>query len=140
MTFVPFDPHDLLAVVDPKEGAEKTCDLIGLGEECKRLGPCLTLMDGEKMIACGGIVLRNEISGELWLRLSSQAGPHAVKAIKAQVDRWIAEFHLQRVQATGPVSWEILPRWWEFMGMHREGLMEKYGPHGEDCYMYARIM
>jgi hypothetical protein len=102
-------------------------------------GPCLTLLDGGEAIACGGVVTMFSTSGEIWLRLSKKAGPHAVRELKTQMYRWISELKLNRLQATGPAAWKELPRFLEWLGMQREGILRRFGPNGDDYFIYSWV-
>ena len=141
MRLINFEPEHLLWVMDvSKNVPREQDDLEALAERAKTKGPCLTLIgeDGQTL-ACGGLSMMFKHSAEMWVRLSNKAGPHAVREIKCQVYRWIETLHLDRLQATGPVSWEALPRWWTWLGLHKEAVLEKYGPYGEDYFMYAWV-
>ena len=139
MHFVPFEPEHMLFVMDVNEhvmSEQEGLDLLELGKKSKEAGPCLTLIDGEA-IACGGIRIICEGSGSIWLRVSKRAGPHVHKELKAQMHRWIEQHHLDRLQALAPGQWGQDHKYLEWMGMKREGVMRKYGPHGQDQVLYA---
>ena len=97
-------------------------------------------MNDREAIACGGLVFLFPETAEIWLRLSMQGrGPHAVRELKAQMFRWIEEYHLDRVQATAQLGWQEDQGFLEWLGMNREGVMRKYGPGGLDQVRYAWV-
>ena len=140
--FVTFETDHMLWLQDVGAGAVSKLpgmDLQQLAEKAKTQGPCLTLMEGEEAIACGGIVMLLAATAEIWLRLSRKAGPHAVRELRAQMYRWIESLRLNRLQASGPTTWKELPRFLEWLGMQSEGILRKYGPNGEDYFMYSWV-
>jgi hypothetical protein len=141
MRFIQFEPEHFLWVMDVDQNVpEKIEELKTLGQKAISQGPCLTLLGyNDEAIACGGMRMLFEHSAEIWLRLSRKAGPNAVREIKAQMYRWIEDHHLVRLQASGPTTWTNLPRWWEWLGMQREGILRNYGPHGEDYFLYSWV-
>ena len=46
---------------------------------------------------------------------------------------------LRRIEATTDVNSEESWKFLEWLGFEREALMRKYGPSGEDMYLYARV-
>ena len=141
MRIINFEPEHFLWVMDVDRNVpEKTADLKALGQKALTQGPCLTLLGcNDEAIACAGMRMLFDHSAEVWLRLSKKAGPHSVRIIKVQMYRWIEQYNLVRLQASGPTTWTDLPRWWEWLGMQKEGILRKYGPHGEDYFIYSWV-
>ena len=143
MRFIEYEAEHLLWVMDVAGSVlneQAGIDLMELARKSKTKGPCLTLVNEKnETIACGGLAMMFKGSAEIWVRLSKKAGPHAVKALREQMYRWIEGHRLVRLQATGPVAWEKLPPFLEWLGMQREGVLRKYGPHGEDYLMYSWV-
>ena len=139
MRFVEFLPEHL-GMVETYDGVdEKGMDLFKLGEACKRGGPCLSLFDGDTIVACGGITMPWPGMAYIWTRVSLKAGPQALKNIRGQMYRWAEENSLDRIQATAREDWEQDHKFLELMGMKRETLMEKYGPKGVNQILYAWV-
>ena len=143
MRFIPFEPEHLFWVSDIHGNVsdeQRGVDLLKLGSVCKAKGPCLTLMDEQQAIACGGIAFLFPQTAEIWVRLSLKGrGPHAVMELKKQMYRWIEEHHLDRLQATAQARWKQDCDFLEWLGMEREGVMRKFGPNGLDQVMYAWV-
>jgi hypothetical protein len=140
--FIEFLPEHLLFIMDVNENVMKEqqgLDLLEIGRKSKEGGPCLTLMEGDVAMACGGIQFIFEKSASVWIRLSSKAGPNVHKELRAQMHRWIEQHQLDRMQAVARADWESDQKYFEWMGMKREGVMRKYGPHGADQVLYAWV-
>lgn len=45
----------------------------------------------------------------------------------------------RRTQVTIRKGFPFLLKWIEMLGFEREGLMRKFGPEGDDYYLYARV-
>lgn len=142
MNFREFKPCDMLAItdVDAHVRAEGEEDVLNWGELHAQHGPCLTLTSKQNTIACGGIFISWPGTAWIWLRLSqSRCGPEAARMLKQQMYQWIAEHHLNRLQATAQAGWAKDQRFLEWLGMKREVLMRKYGPNDLDAFLYAWV-
>lgn len=142
MRFIPFEPEHLLSIVDVSENVRREqdgIDLLELGRKHKEDGPCLTLLEGDEAMACGGITFIFERSASIWVRVSKRAGPHVHKELKDQFYRWVETHKLDRMQAVARGDWEADQKYFEWMGMTREGVMRKYGPNGADQVLYAWV-
>ena len=139
---VNFEPEHLLFIQDVSAFVteeQKGLDLLELGKESKRNGPCLTLVDKE-VIACGGIWTVWPETAEIWLRLSeSHVGHEAAAELREQMFRWIEEGHFNRMQAHSQTRWEKNCKFLSWLGMQREGTLRKFGPHGLDQEIYAWV-
>jgi hypothetical protein len=142
MHFIPFQPEHFLWIMDVDEHSIEVqggMDLLALAKLAQQKGPCFTLVRDAECVACGGLSFMFKQSAEIWLRMSKRVGAHVAKEVREEMYRLIEKHDLVRLQASGPVSWKQLPRWWEWLGMHREGILKRYGPHGEDYFMYAWV-
>ena len=100
---------------------------------------CL-LSDGEPVFA-GGIVNLQWNRGEAWILPTAFFRRHVklcLKSLREYLPKLAKECGFIRVQATciKGVSDRIFP----FLGFSYEGNMLKFGPRGETCSMYARII
>ena len=99
---------------------------------------CL-LADGEPVLA-GGVVNLLWHRGEAWLLATDWFRAH-VKWCLRHMFRAIPLAAVQggfrRIQATCPTSQSITL--FIHLGFHYEGVMSRFGPNGETCFMYARI-
>ncbi len=100
-----------------------------------------TLIDGEAILACGGV---HELWGavvEAWLILAPGTGRshEAVNKLKREFTRWSEMPHVHRIQAVCVAEDRKQTRFCEWLGMVNEGVLVKYGPRGESFAMYARV-
>ena len=140
MHFIDFQPEHLLFLNDLTDSRGKVdCDIVEATKQISSKGPCLTLYDDE-VLACGGLMIFCKGFAEIWLKVSkTRMGPHVARELKAQMFRWIVSHDLHRLQATGPTYWTELERWWEWLGMQKEGVMRKWGSKAQDHFLYAWV-
>lgn len=106
----------------------------------KQAGPCYTIVDPEdRIVVCCGLYNVNPGVGELWLVVSPLAYKYpyilvALKKLLAGVMNWYV-----RIQGTTPADNVEAMRFNEHFGGRREGLLRRYGPHGEDQVLYALV-
>lgn len=139
--FIPFEPCHFGLVQDVDENARKEAegvDLLANGERLAKAGPTRTLMDGGEAIACCGFRVISKTVAEVWLRMSRKVGHHGYWMLRDLMYQAIKEYGFRRVQALGLVSWP-LPAWWSWIGMQCEGVLRRYGPNGEDYFMYSWV-
>jgi hypothetical protein len=78
---------------------------------------------------------------EAWLlpgRVSITHGTLLSRGSRRLFDKIGPHLNLRRLQIVVDVTREPAVRWAEFLKFKREGVMQKYGPEGNDYYMYAR--
>jgi len=100
---------------------------------------CCMLADGEPVFA-GGIVNLQWNRGEAWMLPTPFFRQHVktcLRSLKEWMPRMAQSSGFVRVQATcvKGVSARILGS----LGFSYEGTMQRFGPNGEVCDMYARI-
>ena len=101
----------------------------------------LTLMIGDDIIACGGVMILSEGVAEIWTLQSPLVEKHPIEFHKFMLqwrDIFQKKFNLVRMQASVQADVEKHIKWIEMLGFKREGCMRKYYG-GKDYYMYARI-
>jgi len=79
---------------------------------------------------------------EAWLIPGEKCYEHGAllsRGARRFFDRIQTRLNLRRIQIVVNVHHETAIRWAEFLKFTREGRMTKYGPEGDDYYMYARI-
>jgi hypothetical protein len=136
MNKIPFEPEHL-ALIDDVEG-KLEMDYQRAGLIHKKSGPSASIVDGEEIIACGGIHTLFKGTGEAWLTLSkSHRTPSVLKLLRETFEGWLVDYC--RVQAVTTTGWADGERTLEFFGFHREAILEKFGPNGIDKSLYARI-
>ena len=98
------------------------------------------------LVAVGGLHVRWEGVGLLWLMLTADSakdglhGLRALDAIKEKTDELIAKNNLWRAEAVVRVGFDTAIKMIEFLGFKHEATLEKYMPDKTDCYLYKRII
>lgn len=112
-------------------------------EAYSRTGPTLTLMDNDRIICCGGVACGAWRGfGEFWLVPSIHVRAYMKSVFKNSrdfINDVIDKLDLYRVQATIREADTVAVGWIEHLGFERECLMRKFGPDGENHYLYARV-
>ena len=135
-------PSDFLKVMSPSprlDDEQKGQDLLKVARVHIAKGPCATIERDGKILACGGIWIRWKGCAEAWVRFTLPTGPHVAQGVASILRGWIESEGLVRVDAHTLVDWEQGRNFLEWMGMHFECVMRKFGPNGEDRALYAWI-
>ena len=104
-------------------------------------GPAVTVVDPDDTIVfCCGIHDMWPGVGEIWAVFS----PLALKypdtwAMAKKLLEIYSEKYVRLQAALDPVDCEAAIRFDERLGFEYEGLLRRYGPHGEDRQMYALV-
>lgn len=114
-----------------------------LFEAYTRVGPAITLLDGEMPIGISGILCGAwKGFGEIWMIPSIHVPkyPKASYATAVQfVNYNIEKLDLYRLQTTIRENDLKAIRWIERLGFQREGLMRCFGPDKGNHFIYARV-
>ena len=112
------------------------------GEYHKTHGPAATVTDQEdQVVFCFGIHHKWAGCGEVWAIYSPLAKKYAntlrvTKMLLGCLDR---QFGYYRFQAAIDARFPETVRFIEHLGFRQEGVMRRYGPHGEDRILYALV-
>ena len=107
-------------------------------EEFKNLGLGFTLLDGDRPVVCGGIIIVWEGVGVLWVfgkRENIYTEP-ILEAIKIYLSVTAESNHIHRLQVS---SAEIHRNFYECLGFSCESIMQNCGPKGENYLMMRRL-
>lgn len=110
----------------------------GYGAAIARGPYAFTVLAGDTVLGCGGMVIEWPGRGVLWSVLSEAAGPH-MRAIHRAVLGFLQQADVRRVEMAVDVSFAAGHRWAKMLGMTPEGTMRAYSPDGDDYVLYARI-
>ncbi len=105
-------------------------------------GPAYAFLDGETVIACGGVTIYWPGMGEVWLvtsRIWTRYLREIVVWTRKLLDQLQEENNLTRIQADVVSDNAGACRFAEHFGFVAEGLMRCYDVLGRDCIRYARI-
>lgn len=101
-------------------------------------GHAYSLVDGDEVFACAGILPQWPGRSTCWALLGEVAGRRMVELHRAVLRSF--EMHpARRIETTVFTGFEEGHRWARMLGFEREGRMRAYAPGGEDCDLYARI-
>jgi RimJ/RimL family protein N-acetyltransferase len=112
------------------------------GEYHKTNGIAATVVDPEgQIVFCLGVHHRWSGFGELWAIYSPLAKKYAntLKVTKMLLRCLDHQFGYHRLQAAIDPRFPETVRFIEHLGLKREFLMRRYGPHGEDRVLYALV-
>jgi len=145
LTVRPYEPVDFLNIelMDYEKKYREEQPIEQWARIKKIVGPAATVVDPQNQIVfCCGIHDMWPGVGEIWAVFSPLAKKYAYTWISAkEMMRWaMNEGGYVRLQAAlDPVGCPEAIRFDERLGFKPEGLMKRYGPHGEDMIMYAAV-
>lgn len=109
----------------------------------KQIGPVVTVIDPDgEIVFCCGIHNMWPGVGEIWAVFSPLAKkyPHTWIVAKELLDSYFTQQDYVRLQAAlDPLGCPEAIRFDERLGFKPEGLMKRYGPHGEDMILYSLV-
>ena len=126
---------------NPFEGAVKNYPYMEMPDE-----NCYTVIYESAIVAVGGLQVRWEGVGLLWLMLTADCKKYgiysllALEAIKEKMEYLIKKNNLWRAEAAVRTDFPQAIKMIEFFGFEREGLMRKYYPDKSDSYLYAKVL
>ena len=128
-------------VRDPVENSNPITE--ATAKEYATRGPSYSFFMGDKLVACGGIMIIWPGVGVAWLMTDPEAVLRCVKSFFMAAVRFtresIQEHSLVRVQASCRADTPAFSRLLEHLGFKREALMRKYGRDGSDQYLYSIV-
>lgn len=139
----PYEPEDFMNIelMDYEKKCREGQPVEMWAQIKKTAGPAVTVVDPQDQIVfCCGIHNMWHGVGEIWAVFSPLAKKYA--------HTWVVAKHLLditfkdyvRLQAPlEPIGCPEAIRFDERLGFRPEGLMKRYGPHGEDMIMYALV-
>jgi hypothetical protein len=101
-------------------------------------GPAVTARVGDRILLCGGLVMRGHL-GMCWALLSAEVGRAHMLALHKATERFLSAWPVQRLEATVEKGFGAGCRWVEILGFEYEGEMRGYGSAGETHLRYARV-
>jgi hypothetical protein len=144
MRVVDFQPQHLTEI---KVQGAQTFELYDpvSGPSLQKAGPCFTVLDGETVIACMGLI-------DVWPNgthtryivwaLISECGPVNFLKITRRARNWLAaQSGPVRVEATVAANFKQGHRWVDLLGFKCETPdgMEGYSPYGDRFFLYSWV-
>lgn len=103
-------------------------------------GPAFTLVIDGVVEACGGIAMIDESFGECWVFIpSASRGVIVYRNILKKFRELIASRKFRRLQAFILCDFKKGAELVERLGFTNPYRLHKYGPGGEDLYLYERV-
>lgn len=62
------------------------------------------------------------------------------KQVKLFIEWALEHFSLRRIQISVRTSFPAGYKWAKALGFNCEGVMKRYGPAGQDCWLFARVV
>jgi hypothetical protein len=138
--FRPFHLQLMMAQGDIQPGQRGDLSYVpaSLARVTRVPGQAMTVIEGERILLCGGIIPEGPTSGLMWAVLTKGAGRH-MTFFHRGVLRFIDMQGLRRIEATVEKGFGEGCRWLKLMGFKYEGDMEAYGVDGKDHERWARV-
>lgn len=125
---------------NPFEGAVKNYPYMEIPNE-----NTYTVIYESAIVAVGGLQVRWEGVGLLWLMLTAECkkdgihGVRALYAIKDKMDELIEKNGIWRAEANIRTDFPQAIKMIEYLGFQREGLMRQHCPDKGDSYLYSKV-
>ena len=105
--------------------------------------PAYTLIIDGEVILCGGVMLLDWQAGDAWTLFADSYQKYPIacfKACKYVIDKISKEHNLRRVQAIVQTELNGGQRFAERLGFKKEGILQSFGPNGEDFVILGKII
>lgn len=110
------------------------------GKALAEAGPAVTLIDGDEVLACGGMVKEWESRHAFWVMMSKNAKNHMIRITRI-AKRFMRLHALSgRFEATVRSDFEEGHRWAQMMGLRYDHHEEKGLPGGIDADVYVMVI
>ncbi len=115
--------------------------LVALAACYARAGPAWTALDGDRIVACGGVAAQPGATGNAWALTSPLVERHPLafaRAARRALEAAERDLGLTRIQTTVHERHDVPRKWFEYLDFQCEGLLRRLV--GNDNYhIYARI-
>jgi len=99
-----------------------------------------TLLDGDEVLCCAGIVEQWQNRGMVWAYIANGIGPGRFTVLHQHAKRLLDIAPFDRIEAAVDDGFEEGHRWVRALGFTLEApLMRRYRPDGGDSALYARV-
>jgi RimJ/RimL family protein N-acetyltransferase len=102
-------------------------------------GEAYTVLDGDKVVAIGGVQDIWTGRGAVWAFLSYDMRKYMRFCHSAVLKFLEMTKTYNRIECVVDKDFPNGHRWMKLLGFKREGIMEKYLPNGEDVVSYSRV-
>lgn len=141
---IPFEPWHMLAIAGGPEVVSDVAavNVLGLAEIYLQKGPAYTILAGEDIVWCGGLVLLWPGVAEAWAAPSILVGQYPVtvhRAVTLTLARLKETMQLRRIQCSVVQGYKQSREWVKRLGFCFEGKMKNYGPDGATHHRFAWV-
>lgn len=143
MHVVPFSVNHVVSIDMREHEAWITRDVLSqFAQEHAKRGQGYSMVEGDCIVACGGVDVIWQGVGEAWTILSRHAENHKLslhRTVLRCLNEIINSHRLHRVQAHVLKGDERAINWIIRLGFHPEAVLESFGLNREDYIVYARL-
>lgn len=141
MILAPFEPEHLrlLALQSEQEYFKPYIEDPSYGKYLQIGGKCYSFLDGDRVLACAGVIPLWDGRGEAWSLLGGDLRKYFLQ-IHYTVKRFLASCDMKRIEANVSCDSERARKWVESLGFSFEGRMAAFWPDGRDAARYARVL
>lgn len=113
----------------------------GYARQLEKAGPAHTIMRGDKVLGCAGIIEQWSNRAIAWAIMTPKIGSDFIHVHKATL-RFLNIIGYRRIEMTVADGFESGRRWAEMLGFKCETPegMKGYGPEGSNHFLYARVV
>lgn len=101
-----------------------------------------TGLGAEGIVGAAGLVRVLPGNWEAWAyttHLFPKYGIQIHRLVKSVIVDWFANPRVNRIQCIVDSMNPVAVRWASKLGFHKEATLQKYGPGGQDFYMFAKV-
>lgn len=141
---IPFEPEHLATMIGHHavESDKKALEALGQAHVYLQLGPCYSIIVGDEIIWCGGLVVLWPGVAEAWAVPSWAVADYPLtvhRAVKQTLARLIQTLNLRRIQCSVVREYLQSRNWVKRLGFCFEGKMKNYGPDGATHYRFSWV-
>lgn len=140
MIVVPYKAHHLERLCIQEAQAYLSPYLTPEMAKALELGVAFTALEGDRVLACSGVVDMWDNRCVAWAYLDQRPGHHFVSVHRA-VARFLEGYPCRRIEATVDAGFDDGHRWIKKLGFKLETPepMQAYTPDGRAAYLYSRV-
>ncbi|MCF7811451.1 GNAT family N-acetyltransferase [bacterium] len=144
LDIIPFEPDHVLLLGDRKEETEMRHheDFMKWAKENHTPGTSYSGFYEGKLLGCAGVRIMWKGVGEAWAMFAPEIimyGKEAYVYVGEYLKKIMDDNNLHRVQGHVDSEFILAIKYIENLGFKIEGKMRKFGPTGNDHYLYALV-
>jgi len=142
---IPFEPEHMINIEKEDPDTDVLMSMGDLEERAKQYaacGPGITILEGDVILATGGIIQFWKGVGEVWMIVSPsgrKSGTVVYRHMKRFLDKCFKEYGFHRIQTNILYDFKKPHESIMRLGFIPEGMMIHYGPNKENYVRYVRV-